>query len=189
MRCLIYSLFLSVLIGSLFSCTDSKQNKEEEKVALMKANWSDTTALAKAIDVFYKDSVFKNGKIALEVRDGTIKSKAPYRYLQLHKIYRPKFKLTSSTVGYMPVLMLSGADSAIVDFQLTWQQISPKDSLGKFMVTDKFLQSVNHQARYEWIQEGEYWIRKNVEVSEQNQQRKGRGNGLDIDPKSLKKKQ
>jgi hypothetical protein len=188
MRYLIYSLLVSVFIGILFSCTDSKQNKEEEKVALMKANWSDTMALAKAIDVFYTDSVLNQGKIALDVRDAVIRSKVPYHYLQLHKIYRPKFKLASATMGYMPVLMISGVDSVIVDFQITWQQISPKDSLGKFMVTDKFAQLVNNQPRYEWIQEEEYWIRKNVETP-LNEIKKGNEKGNEIEKGNIIKKE
>jgi len=167
MRYLIYSLLVSVFITSLFSCTDSKQSKEEEKVALMKANWSDTTALAKAIDVYYKDSVFKKGEIALGVRDAFIRSKIPYHYLQLHKIYRPKFKLSSPTVGYMPVLMLSGNDSAIVDFQITWQQPNVSDSVGQFVVTDNFLQTISNTPRYEWVEEDNYWIRKNVEIPQE----------------------
>ena len=162
MRHLISILCLFIVLGGLFSC-GTKENKEEEKVVLMKANWSDTTALAKAIDIYYKDSVIKQGKIAMDVRDAFIPSRLPYQYLQLHKIYRPKFKVASPTIGYMPVLMLSGKDSAIVDFQITWQQPNPKDSVGEFVVTDNFLQTIGNTPRYEWIEEDNYWIRKNVE--------------------------
>ncbi len=165
MRYLVYSLVLFVFVIALFSCVDSKESKtqEQKEVVLMKANWSDSTAIAKSIDIFYKDSVLKKGKASLKVRDAFVKSHSPYQYLQLHKIYRPNFKVASSTVGYMPVLMLSGGDSAIVDFQVTWQQPNPSDSIGKFVVTETFLQTINNQPRYEWTQEDKYWIRKNVE--------------------------
>lgn len=166
MRYLIYSLFV-VLLFSLFSCDSSKNTETENgSVKLMKANWSDTTALAKSIDVFYKDSVLKQGNVALELRDPFLRSGRPYQYLQLHKVKRPDFKLASPTMGYMPVLMLSGNDSAIVDFQISWVQPDPKDSVGKFMVTDKFLQTIKNQPRYQWTQEKEYWIRVNVERKE-----------------------
>lgn len=161
-----YSLVLLINVLILSACSNSREDKKEETVALMQANWSDTTALAKAIDVFYKDSVLGKGKVSLEVRDGIISSNNPYTYLQLHKIYRPKFKLTSPTVGYMPVLMLSGNDSAIVDFQISWLQPNLADSLGKFLVTDTFLQLMKNTPRYEWVKEEEYWTRKNVEAPE-----------------------
>lgn len=165
MRYLI-SLFLSVLVMGLSSCKDTneKNTQDKESIALAAADWSDTTALAKAIDVFYKDSVLKQGNISLKVRDAFMRSSNPYQYLQLHKIYRSKFKLAAPTVGYMPVLMLSGKDSAIVDFQISWLRVNPNDSIGKFVVTDKFLQTIENQSRYEWIQEDNYWIRKNVEA-------------------------
>lgn len=164
MRYSIYSLVLLVLLGTFFSCTDTNTSQEKnETVSLVKVNWADTTQIAKAIDVFYKDSVLKKGKVALEIRDPLMKSHHPYYYLQLHKIYRQDFKPATATIGYMPVLMLSSKDSTIVDFQITWTQKSPQDSAGYFVVTDKFLQSIANQPRYEWEQEGEYWVRKNVE--------------------------
>ena len=188
MRYLSFSLLFAFVLTSLFSCTDTKENKDtDEKVALMAANWSDTTALAKAIDVFYKDSVLRKGDIALPVRDGFIQSKIPYHYLMLHKIYRPQFKLASPTIGSMPVLMLSDSDSAIVDFQITWQQINPTDSLGQFVVTDNFLQSFKNQPRYEWIQEdNKYWIRKNVE-RDINTTEKSQNRFIDMELKDFQK--
>jgi hypothetical protein len=164
MRYLIYSLFVVVML-SLYSCDTSKSTENEnDAVALMKPNWGDTVALAKSIDIFYTDSVLKRGKVSLEVRDPFLRKGRPNQYLQLYKIKRPDFKLFSPTIGYMPVLMLSGNDSSIVDFQITWQQPNPKDSLGKFVVTDKFLQTTKNQPRYEWVKENEYWIRKNTEA-------------------------
>lgn len=166
MRYSIFSLLLFVLLGVFFSCTEtSNKDKEEQNVSLMKVDWTDTTALAKAVDVFYKDSVLKKGKVALEIRDPLLKSHHPYRYLQLHKLYRQQFKPATSTVGYMPVLMLSGSDSAIVDFQITWLQKSPQDSAGYFFVTDRFLQSVGNTPFYEWEEQNGYWARKNIEAT------------------------
>lgn len=153
------------MILGLYSCTSKQDSENESRVPLMKVDWSDTTTIGKVINDYYKDSVFKLNKGALEIRDPFMNSYLPYRYTQLQKVLRPHFKQTTPLVGYMPTLMreLTG-DSVIVDFQITWQQISPEDSLGKFIVTDKFIQKVNEQLHYEWIKEGDYWIRKNVEV-------------------------
>ena len=168
----IYFFLFSVLLISLYSCNDSKTTEKETSVALMAANWTDTTTMGKVINDYYKDSVSKVGKISMEIRDPFMNSRRPNYYVQLQKVLRPQFKKASPTVGYMPVLMHGVTDSVIVDFQITWQQTDPKDSTGKFVVTDVCLQRVGKQPRYEWVQEGDYWIRKNVEVTEKNIQGK-----------------
>jgi hypothetical protein len=166
MRYLYILLFLVIAIG-FYSCTDTEQKQENNKVALVAANWNDTTTMGKVINDYYKDSVFKVRKTVMEIRDPFMNSRMPYQYLQLIKVLRPQFKQTSKTMGFMPVFMTGFLDSAIVDFQITWTQPNPNDSAGVFVVTDKLVQRVGNQPRYEWTQEGEYWIRKNVEVPEE----------------------
>ncbi len=185
MRYLIYSLLITVFITGLLSCSDKKSTEDEtENVALMVANWNDTTAIGKAVNDFYRDSVLKNGKVFLEVRDGTIRSKIPYHYLQLNKVYRKQFKPTTPTTGYIPVLMTSGSDSVIVDFQIAWVQVKPDDSTGRFVVMDRFIQLAGNQPRYEWIKEEEYWIRKNVEMPPNT---KNKGDIIDMKIDKVKK--
>ncbi|AFM04450.1 hypothetical protein Fleli_2067 [Bernardetia litoralis DSM 6794] len=181
----IYIFLFSVVLIGFYSCTNSK-TEEKNTVALAAVNWNDTTTMGKVINDYYKDSVFKAGKIAMKIRDPFINSKLPYQHLQLHKVLRPQFKRASSTIGYMPVLMMGLSDSAIVDFQITWTQIAPTDSTGKFVVTDVFLQRIGKEFRYEWVKEEEYWIRKNIEMSEENRKNEKRQK---IDPKRLKKVQ
>ena len=154
-------------LTGFYSCTDTKTNEKEAAVALSAANWNDTTTLGKVINDYYKDSVHKVGKVAMQIRDPFMTSRVPYQYLQLQKVLRTQFKKTSKTVGFMPVLMTGLLDTAIVDFQITWIQPNPNDSAGVFVVTDKAVQLVGNQSRYEWTKEGEYWIRKNVEVAQQ----------------------
>lgn len=180
----LYLVLFSILLLGFYSCTDSKE--KETAVTLSAANWSDTTTMGKVINDYYKDSVFKTGKIAMEIRDPFMNKRTPYHYLQLQKVLRPELKKTSKTVAYMPVFMKGlSSDSIIVDFQLTWRQPNPTDSAGVFVVTDKSVQRVGNQLRYEWIQEGEYWIRKNVEVPEEL-----KGNRMQaIDPEKLKRMQ
>ena len=192
MRSFIYSLFIFLGLSSMFGCTtSSSEEKEQKTVTLQQANWNDTTTLAKVIDKYYQDSVFRKGKIALKVRDPFLRSSVPYRHLQLHKIHRPDFKLTTPTVGYMPVLMLVGSDSAIVDFQLTWKQTNPYDSTGTFVVTDQFVQTLRNQPRYEWVKEEKYWTRRNVEIPAEYKNR--RENPLvdsdKIDQREIKQKE
>lgn len=166
----LYSLFLLACVISFYSCTDSSK-KEEVTIPLTVANWNDTTAIAKVINDYYKDSVFKAGKIAMEIRDPFMNRQLPYQYLELQRVLRTRLKQTSPTVAYMPVLMISLKDSAIVDFQIEWQQPNPSDSAGVFVVTDKFIQKMGTELRYDWVKENKYWIRKNVEMPEEYKQK------------------
>ena len=148
----IYILCLSIFLISFYSCTDTK--KEETTVALSVVNWNDTTTIAKVINDYYKDSVFKVGKIAMEIRDPFMNRKIPYQYLEMQKVLRKELKRISPTTAYMPVLMTGMKEDAIVDFQIEWQQPTSTDSIGSFVVIDKFIQKVGTQPRYEWIKEG-----------------------------------
>jgi hypothetical protein len=178
----LYPVLFSILLLAFYSCTDSKE--KETAVVLSVANWNDTTTMGKVINNYYKDSVFKTGKIAMEIRDPFMNKRTPYHYLQLQKVLRPEFKKTSKTVGYMPVFMKGlSSDSVIVDFQLTWQQPNPTDSAGVFVVTDKSVQRVGSQSRYEWVQDGEYWIRRNVEMPQELNKMQA------LDPEKLKRMQ
>ncbi len=162
----LYSLFVLVLFVGLYSC---ETTQEEKGVPLSPANWNDTTAIGKLINDYYKDSVFKVGKIAMEIKDPSLNKSNPYLYMELQKVLRPKLKQTSATTAYMPVLMFELRDSAIVDFQIEWQQLNPNDSAGTFVVVDKFVQKFGTQPRYEWVKEDEFWIRKNVEAPAQDE--------------------
>ena len=164
MRYLSSLLFLIVVI-TFYSCTGSTENKDyeseqnEDIETLAAANWNDTTTMGKVINRYYEDSLVKDGEIAMEIEDPLMNSRMPYLYPQIQKVLRPRFKKVSPTVGYMPVLMTTSKDSVIVDFQITWKK-------GEFVVTDKFLQKVANEPRYEWIENDGYWVRRDVIVFE-----------------------
>lgn len=159
------SLLFVIVVITFYSCTDSTKNKDseseqnEETETLAAANWNDTTTMGKVINRYYEDSLLKDGKIAMEIKDPLMNSRKPYLYPQIQKVLRPRFKKVSSTVGYMPVLMTTLKDSVIVDFQITWKN-------GEFVVTDKFLQKVGNEPRYEWIENRDSWVRRDVIVVE-----------------------
>ncbi|WP_338793373.1 hypothetical protein [Bernardetia sp. MNP-M8] len=154
------SLLFVIVVITFYSCTSSTENKDSEseqneEIETLAANWNDTTTMGKVINRYYEDSLLKDGKIAMEIEDPLMNSRLPYRYPQIQKVLRPRFKKVSPTVGYMPVLMTTSKDSVIVDFQITWKK-------GEFVVTDKFLQKVGNEPRYEWIENDGYWVRRDV---------------------------
>ncbi|WP_338760387.1 hypothetical protein WAF17_13505 [Bernardetia sp. ABR2-2B] len=154
----LYAVLFVVFLTTFYSCTSSTETKEtktEETENVASVNWNDTTAMGKVINRLYEDSLLTEGNIAMKIKDPFMRGAIPYRFVQIQKILRPRFKKVSSTVGYMPVLMTTSKDSVIVDFQMTWKD-------GKFVVTDRFLQKVGTQPRYEWVENDEYWVRRDI---------------------------